>query len=201
MDATNPMSSSVDQHDAAAISSAKWPGTTAAKWFSIEVQPHAGQLRAYLRSAFPRLSDVEDLVQESYLRVWRTRATQRVRSAKGLLFEIARRIAIDIVRRQAASPIAAMRGDLDVCVADDGPDSAEALLLEERKRLVIDAVASLPPRYREIIILRKFEEVPQKEVAIRLNLSERTVENLLCRGVRKCEAHLRRRGFGEYSRE
>lgn len=44
-----------------------------AHWFTEHVHPHDAQLKAYLRGAFPAVRDVEDVVQESYLRVWRVR--------------------------------------------------------------------------------------------------------------------------------
>src|SRR5678815_1701837 len=45
-----------------------------ARWFDQEVRPHATALRAWLRARFPSLLDPDDLVQESYLRLLRTRA-------------------------------------------------------------------------------------------------------------------------------
>lgn len=164
------------------------------KWFADEVQPHDAQLKGYLRGSFPAVRDVEDVVQESYLRLWKTRAAQPIACVKGLLFQIARRLAIDSLRRDQASPIDAGSDPAALTVFSHEPDAAAAASLAERKRHLIDAVASLPPRYREIVLLRKFEDVPQREVALRLGLSERTVENLLARAIRKCEDHLRRRG-------
>ena len=170
------------------------PPRNLSEWFEAEVQPHDRQLKSYLRGSFPTVRDVDDVVQESYLRVWRMRASQQVASAKGLLFQIARHLALDLVRRDRASPIDAGRDLATLSVIDQGPDAASAASIQERRRLLIDAVASLPNRYREIVLLRKFEELPQKEVALRLGLSERTVENLLARAVKKCERHLRRNG-------
>ncbi|MDP3073053.1 MAG: sigma-70 family RNA polymerase sigma factor [Opitutaceae bacterium] len=165
-----------------------------ARWFAEEVQPHDAQLKGYLRSSFPAVHDVDDLVQESYLRIWQVRVAQPIVLAKGLLFQIARRLAIDALRHDRASPIDAGRDLAALSVFSDEPDAAEAAALQERKRHLVDAVASLPQRYREIVLLRKFEYLPQREVAARLGLSERTVENLLARAIRKCEDHLRRRG-------
>lgn len=167
---------------------------SATRWFSEEVQPHDAQLKGYLRGSFPAVRDVDDLVQESYLRIWKTRAAQPIASAKGLLFQIARRLALDTLRHERASPVDLERDLAALSVYCDKPDAADAAVLQERKRHLIDAVASLPHRYREIVLLRKFEDVPQREVATRLGISERTVENLLARAVRKCEDHLRRRG-------
>jgi RNA polymerase sigma-70 factor (ECF subfamily) len=168
-------------------------------WFMEEVHPHGSSLKAYLRSSFPAVRDVEDVVQESYVRIWKARATQPIRSARGFLFQVARHLALDWLRHGRASPIDAGRDLAALSVITHEPDAADATVLRERKRLLIDAVAALPNRCREIVILRKLEDVPQKEVAARLGLSERTVENLLARGVRRCEAYLRDRGMaGRY---
>ena len=66
------------------------------RWFAEKIQPHAGQLRAYLREAFPAVPDVEDVVQESYLRVWRARTGQPIIFPKAFLFRVARNVALDI---------------------------------------------------------------------------------------------------------
>ena len=61
--------------------------------------------------------------------------------------------------------------------------------------VLADAVASLPTRCREIIILCKFKGLSQKEVAAQFGISERTVEVQVARGVKRCEEYLRKRGI------
>lgn len=167
------------------------------RWFAEEVQPHALPLKSYLRGAFPQVRDVDDVVQESCLRVWRAHARRPIQSAKAFLFQVARRLAIDVVRHERVSPIETGRDLADLSVLANDADAASTATLQERKRHLVEAVASLPNRYREIVILRKFEELPQRAVAERLGLSERTVENLLARALKKVEAKLRRRGVFE----
>jgi RNA polymerase sigma factor (sigma-70 family) len=164
-----------------------------------QVHPHDSSLKAYLRGSFPAVHDVEDVVQESYVRVWKARAAQPIRSAKGFLFQVARRLALDILRHGRASPIDEGRDLAALSVFHHDLNAAETASLLERKRLLIDAVVALPARCREIVILRKLEDIPQKEVAARLGLSERTVENLLSRGVKRCENYLRRHGLSSMS--
>ncbi|MGH7944160.1 MAG: hypothetical protein ACREF9_04025, partial [Opitutaceae bacterium] len=54
----------------------------AARWFTEQVQPHEIQLRNYLRVAFPTVRDVEDVVQESFLRIWKARAVHPITQTK-----------------------------------------------------------------------------------------------------------------------
>jgi RNA polymerase sigma-70 factor (ECF subfamily) len=71
-----------------------------ARWFVEEVQPHESSLRAYLRAVFPSLPDLDDLVQETYLRLIRAQESGRVNYAKAFLFTTARNTAIDFFRRR-----------------------------------------------------------------------------------------------------
>lgn len=74
------------------------------KWFAEEVQPHGPSLRAFLRGRFPAVRDVDDVVQESYLRIWKARARHPIDSAKAFLFRIARNLALDTLRHEKNSP-------------------------------------------------------------------------------------------------
>jgi RNA polymerase sigma factor (sigma-70 family) len=58
----------------------------------------------------------------------------------------------------------------------------------------------LPDRCREIFILRKLKQVPQKEIASRLGISERTVESQVTRGMKLCEAFFRHRRVHSFTR-
>ena len=178
--------------------SAPTAADTAARWFTEEVQPHDAQLKAYLRSSFPAVRDIEDVVQESYLRIWRSRAAKPIYSAKAFLFKIARHVALNLLDRQRGSPVVFV-GDLAVLPAlEEKPGVVEAIGKAEKVRLLAEALATLPPRCREITVLRKLRAIPQREVATRLGIAEKTVEEQVARGVRRCEAYLRRRGITTY---
>jgi RNA polymerase sigma-70 factor (ECF subfamily) len=162
------------------------------RWFAAEVQPHEGALRGYLHGSFPAVRDVDDVVQESYLRVWRARAAQPITSAKAFLFQVARRLALDAVRRDRHDFVADVRDFADSAVSSS-PVPAAALA-QERARLLADAIESLPGRCREIFVMRKLHDLSQRETARRLGLSERTVEVQVARAMQRCADHLRRRG-------
>jgi RNA polymerase sigma-70 factor (ECF subfamily) len=175
------------------------PDTEQARWFTEEVHAHDGQLRAYLRGAYPAVRDIDDVVQESYLRTWKARLSHPIESAKSFLFQVARNLAIDVVRRKR-SAATETSVDLDsLCVSDDSADVTARLSLQEKIDLLTAALATLPDRTREIVFLRKFRGVPQKEVAARFEISERTVETQLAKGMKRCAAYLRKRGVNGFS--
>ena len=171
------------------------PAPVPARWFAEEVQPHEASLRAYMRGAFPSVRDVDDVVQESYLRVWRARAAQPIQSARAFLFRIARNLALDATRRRRASPIVAVDSLADLPVMDHGLAAAELLNREEKARLLGQALADLPERCREIVFLHKIKGLTQRAVAEQLGLSEKTVANQIALGVKRCEQFFRRRGI------
>lgn len=168
------------------------------RWFTEEVHPHERSLRAYLRDVFPVVRDVDDVVQESFLRTWRTRGSQPIRSGRAFLFQVARRVALDLVRRDRCAPFQPVTDLTALPVLEGAPNGAEAAGVQEKLHLVADAIEALPSRCRQVVILRKLQGVPQKEVAARLGLSEKTVEAQLSRGLVRLEEYLRRRGSSEW---
>lgn len=59
---------------------------TTARWFAEEVEPHEPRLRAWLTGRFPMLQDVDDVVQDAYMRLFRARDKGGVRSVRAFLF-------------------------------------------------------------------------------------------------------------------
>lgn len=140
------------------------------------------------------MRDVDDVVQESYLRLWKASTLQPVRSAKALLYTIARNIALKVLRKSGNAPFVPLASFAAGGVLDDRPSAAESASMQEKIDLLADAVMVLPPRCREIIILHKIQGRSQKEVAERLGLSARTVESQVRIGVRRCLGFLQDHG-------
>lgn len=164
------------------------------EWFRQEVHAHDDHLKAYLRTSFPNVRDVDDIVQESYLRIWRRQSVQPVRTAKAFLFTIARRLSIDWLRREKSSVVAAVEDLEAVSVAEEGKSTAEAVASAEITKLLVAAIDDLPARCREVVILRKFKLLSARETALQLGLKEATVEMQLSRGNARIRAHLAAHG-------
>lgn len=167
---------------------------SASAWFAAEVAPHETALRAYLcRLAGP--ADIDDLVQETFARVLRARERGPIGHARGLLFTVARNAARDLARRRAAADTFPLAEIDDSRVFDDAPGIAETVSRRQETDLLELAIASLPPRCREILLLRKFENLSHREIAQRLGISEHTVEAQLTKALHRCEEFFARHGL------
>jgi RNA polymerase sigma factor (sigma-70 family) len=163
-------------------------------WFAEEVQSHGSALRSYLLGRFPTLPDVDDVVQESLKRVWQAREQGQVASPRGLLYAVARNLAIDAVRRQQVVSFEPMTEIPDSSVTD-GMDIVEAISKQQEFDLLTRAIQSLPDRCRQVMTLRLAYELSQKEIAAKLGISENTVEKQVGNGIRRCNEYFTRLGL------
>ena len=163
-----------------------------ARWFRENVQPHEPLVRGWLRGRLTSESDVDDVVQEAFIRLLRARERQAIASPKALLFTIVHNLARDHCRHRDALPLEplAENGESAVFTEEDGPP--ETVAHRQELELLTEAIQSLPDRCRQIFTLRKVYGLPQAEIARQLGLSENTVSAQLTIGVRKCMAFLDR---------
>lgn len=166
-----------------------------ARWFAEEVQPHEADLRAYLRRSFPGLSDVDDLVQETYARVFRARSAGKVEEARPYLFTTARNAACDVFRRRRIISFSRLADTEHLSVVEDKPACSEALDHARNLDLLREAITALPPRCREVLTLCKLHGLPHRAVAEQLRISEHTVNAQVAIGVLRCRDFLRVRGL------
>jgi RNA polymerase sigma factor (sigma-70 family) len=137
-------------------------------------------LRKYLRHLVPA-DDVEDVVQASFIDLWRTRARyDPARSLEAWALLIARRRAIDYLRSR---PLPAVPfGDLTEPPGEDGRDYVARLADAAELR---GALSALPQPQREAIELAYYGELSQREIADRLRVPVGTIKARTARGLRR----------------
>jgi len=127
----------------------------------------------------------EDVVQDSFLGVWRnaSRYAEDKGSVRGWLLAIVRHRAIDAVRRQRASVAIGEEADEAVPAAltlpDIWPEVAGRLDAEQIRR----AMTALPPAQRDVIELAYFDGLTQREIAERTHAPLGTVKSRIRLGL------------------
>jgi RNA polymerase sigma factor (sigma-70 family) len=171
------------------------PPTEQARWFCEHVQPHEPALRAYLSKRFPTGCDHDDLVQETYARVLRLKEPGRLAYPKAFLFTTARNAAIDLFRRRRGVRLEPVEVCEETAALDEAPGLVESLDRQQQLEALIEALAGLPERCREVMMLRHLDGFALKEIAAHLDLSMSTVKEHLTKGLRACARHFEDRGF------
>ena len=159
------------------------------------MQPHEAALRAYLTHQFPFVrNDVDDVVQESYFSLLRIHGTKKIACARAYLFTIARHAALKIFHRQRAAPEISVEELAGIRLVEEGAHVLPIVNAREELALVIEAIDRLPGRCREVVVLRAFQGMSHREIAVRLGVAEQTVRVQMTRGIDKCTHFLRTRG-------
>ena len=148
-------------------------------------------LRQYVRRLVSSRETAEDIVQEAFLRTYEY--AERAETPRAFLFSTARHLAADFHRHNRVAQTDYL-GDLDVSnVVSPGESLEGEALANERSRLLKEAVERLTPQCRAAFTLKVFHACSYKDIAHRLGLSPKTVENHIARALRETHEHLRRR--------
>jgi RNA polymerase sigma factor (sigma-70 family) len=162
------------------------------EWFASQIYSHEQLLRSWLLRSYPALGDVDDVIQESYLRVLAAGREQTIASPKAFLFATARNLALDHLRHQGVQRIDAIAEVDAVSVSDMQPSIPDSVALNQELDLLKQAIQSLPDRCRQIVTLRKIYGLSQKQIAAKLGISEHTVEAQGTIGLRKLVAYFQK---------
>ncbi len=152
-------------------------------------------LRHYLASLLPGSSEIDDLLQEVFVRVYRADQQSTVHSPKAFMFRTAHNLAMAHIKRQARVVYGEdQEGQGDVPAA--APTVEEKVSSRQRYKIFCDAVQKLPAQCRKVFLLRKYEGLPHKEISAQLGISPKTVEAHLTKALFDCRSYMKKRGVG-----
>jgi RNA polymerase sigma-70 factor (ECF subfamily) len=121
-----------------------------------------------------------DALQDTWLRLQSREEEDAIQSPGSYLVRVAVNIAMDIQRRQSRSlSIDEVQSLMEL--SDPAPGPARTAELRSEVTSLLQLIDRMPERRRTILMLVRWEGLPQKEVAARLGLSVRVVEHELKR--------------------
>jgi len=144
---------------------------------------------ALLRNAH----DAEDAVQETFLKLYRTGAWQRIDNERAFLARATWRIAVERLPKRRQEP-----PDRDT--ASHGASPEEAAIAADRVAAVQRLVDALPEELRQPLALSTVEELTSREIAALMGLPEGTVRSRLMRARQILREKLTRRMEGRHEK-
>ena len=161
------------------------------RWFSANLAPHEPMLRGWLKSRFSGADfDVDDIVQEAFLKVLKAHEVNELKSPKAFLFATARNLALDVVRRSKIIQFDSLTENELSDVIDISDSIQESIDRNQELEFLTKAIQSLPSKCRRIFTLRKVYCMSQADIAQKLGVSVNTVATQLKIGVKKCSAYM-----------
>ncbi len=139
--------------------------------------------------------EVEDIVQETYVRACQLDENAVMAQPKALLFKVARNLALDHAKRAETRLVDTE--DTDAYSASDvslapSDETLDRVVTQERFADFCVAVRRLPQQRRRAFVLKKVYGYTQKEIAARMSISEKTVENYIAKATQACFEYLNR---------
>jgi RNA polymerase sigma factor (sigma-70 family) len=154
-----------------------------ANWIARNVLPHETAIRAWLRRNRIYDLDVDDIVQEMYARIVSLDTFDGIRDPKRYAFQVANSVVVDHIRRARIVSIFSVGNVDELGLAAPDADPEEKATFHDEIREIASAIAALPARTRDVLVLRRVEGLTQRETAKRLAVAEKTVEKHMARGV------------------
>jgi RNA polymerase sigma-70 factor (ECF subfamily) len=150
-------------------------------------------MKKFLTRFLYRRQDIEDVVQEAYLRAYKAEKEAVIDQPKAFLFRVARNIALNELKSKSHH-ITDYIEECDTQVLNHvTPTLEDELQAQQHLGLYCEAIASLPPQCRKVSLLRKAHGLKHKEIAGHLGITVSSVEKHLRKGALACEAFLRAR--------
>jgi RNA polymerase sigma-70 factor, ECF subfamily len=140
-------------------------------------------------------SDVEDIAQQVFIRVWKS-ASRYVPRAKFTtwLLKITRNLVFNELRRSKRRAQAPLQIDVkaeEMQLKDESNQAPDASLLESELQDAIEkAIGDLPETQRMAVVLRRYEELSYEQIADILDLSVPAVKSVLFRARTELRARL-----------
>lgn len=155
-------------------------------------------LQKFLSRFLSERQDIEDVVQETYLRAFRaekgkTEQGKVIEHPKAFLFQIAKNVALTQLSKKSRQ-ITDYIEDVELSlVTDNGASTEDELEAREHIAVICEAIAAMPERRQRVYLMRKVHGASHKKIAESLDISISAVEKHLLKAMLSCRAHLRDR--------
>lgn len=139
-----------------------------------------------------RQDDVDDILQETFLRVLNANEKSRIKSPQDYLFVVSRNLVIEKLSLRSREIVMEIN---DAMVGIDDISADRELHHKQKLGVLNEVLQSLPEKKRRAILLRKFYGLSHNEIAKKMNVSVSSVEKYIAGGIKQCKRVMSSKGY------
>ncbi|MCC2606909.1 RNA polymerase sigma factor [Planctobacterium marinum] len=130
--------------------------------------------------------EVEDIVQETYVRLCQVEQPRSISEPRSFLYRTAKNLALDHLKRAETRLTDSPEDSLDSMMLEQTVDNTlQSVVSDQEFGHFCEAVRQLPVVCRKVFVLKKVYGYSQKEIAKMMNISESTIEKHIAQGMKR----------------
>lgn len=143
-----------------------------------------------IASAIVPAGEIEDIVQESYVKLWQASENTDIREPKAFLTATVRNLALNYVLKAESRLTVSLENEAENGFHHDRSKrdtTVQVVVSDQEFAFFCRVVRSLPLRCQRVFVLRKVYGYSQYEISKELGISESTVEKHIAMGMKRCK--------------
>ena len=147
-------------------------------------------LRNYISRFMISSNEIDDVSQETFLRAYRAEQRKPIEEPKAFLFRIAKNMILSEFTKKSRKMLDYVHEFEEIHMQWASENLEDNIMVQQKLGVYCDAIATLPPKCRQVVLMKKVYGMSCKEIARRLGVSVSAVENQLLKGGKRCEAFM-----------
>lgn len=153
-------------------------------WLLQSVLQLEPELRGWLLRHLMQGLEVDDVIQETYAILSGLQDTTHIQQPRAYVYATVRSLLQQHLRRGRVVSFENVAEIERLDLPHDERSPERHAIADQELRMIGASIAALPPRCREVFVMRKVEGLSQREIATRMGISENTVEKHIVKGLR-----------------
>ena len=143
-------------------------------------------LRSYISRFLVSSHEIDDVSQETFLRAYKAEKTTDIHEPRAFLFRIAKNLMLSEFAKKSRKATDYLEDAETEDMLDSGLQLEDDVIAQQKLGIYCEVVASLPPKRRKVILMKKVYGMSHKEIATRMGTTISAVEKHLLLGGQKC---------------
>ncbi|HMA50146.1 MAG TPA: sigma-70 family RNA polymerase sigma factor [Magnetospirillaceae bacterium] len=156
--------------------------------------PHEPAVRRWLARSRVPSDQIDDFIQEAYCKLSALPSVEHIQRPDAYFFQTVRSLVTEKIRQARIVSIETFTEIDSLPVLSDDPSPERIVAARRELAEVLRLIGELPVRCRQVVQLRKIEGLSQKEISLRLGITETMVENDVVKGMRLISGALKKNG-------